>query len=369
VNVAIDLEKLPAQATATAVADGDIHPSPETPTEIYPYLAARWRTEIESFGMRIRQGNASDAQFPKSQPDAARRDAWPPNGRRPGTDLPFMRQQHLDPNNVQLGILNTIRWHPGSLQNTDFGIAMARALNQWQIEHWTSQEKRLKGSIVVPYEDPEASAAEIEHWAGHPDMVQVLLLSRTKDPLGNRRYWPLYAAAERAGLPVAVHAFGNGGHPTTSSGWPSYYIEDMVGHAQSCQTVVSSLVMEGVFTRFPQLRIVMVEAGFAWLPPLAWRMDKVWQRLRAETPDVRRPPSEYIKQHIWLTTQPMEEPPEPDFLAATIDWIGWDRLMFATDYPHWDFDDPARCLPLRVSREQRDAFFIGNARRLYRQEA
>jgi predicted TIM-barrel fold metal-dependent hydrolase len=366
-NVAIDPRQFIKPPSRLAIGDGDIHPSPHVPAELYPYLASRWHAEIETFGMRIRQGNYSDSQYPKSQPDAARRDAWPPNGRGPGSDLDFMRYQHLDANNVQLGILNTIRWHPGSLQNANLGAALARAINEWQIAEWTSKEPRVKGSIVVPYEDAAASVAEIEHWAGNPAMVQVLLLSRTKDLLGNRRYWPIYAAAEQAGLPIGIHAFGNGGHPTTSSGWPSFYIEDMVGHAQSCQSVVSSLVMEGVFVRFPRLRVVMIEAGFAWLPPLAWRMDNVWSRLKAETPELVRLPSAYIRDHIWMTTQPMEEPENHDHLRATIEWIGWDRLIFATDYPHWDFDDPARCLPLRVSTEQREDFFIGNARRLYRQ--
>ncbi len=367
-NVALKPQRTGVASTKLAIADGDIHPSPDKPEELYPYLASRWHTEIETFGMRIRQGNYSDSQFPKSQPDAARRDSWPPNGRKPGTDLDFMRYQHLDPNGVELGILNTIRWHPGALQNTNFGIAMATAINEWQVAEWTSKEPRLKGSIVVPYEDAAASVAEIEKWAGHPEMVQVLFLSRTKDLLGNRRYWPIYAAAERAGLPIGIHAFGNGGHPTTSSGWPSYYIEDMVGHAQSCQNVVSSLVMEGVFARFPKLNVVMIEAGFAWLPSLAWRMDKVWSRLKAETPELERLPSEYIRDHIWMTTQPMEEPFEQESLRETIEWIGWDRLIFATDYPHWDFDDPAYCLPLRIASELREDFFIGNARRLYRQE-
>src|SRR5206468_4077992 len=80
-----------------------------------------------------------------------------------------------------------------------------------------------------------------------------------------RRYWPIFAAAQEAGLPVAIHAFGYGGYPITAGGWPSYYIEEMVGHAQACQAVLSSLVLEGVLERFPRLKIVLVEAGFAWL--------------------------------------------------------------------------------------------------------
>lgn len=357
--------KAPAAESRVAIADCDIHHSPKNFKLVYPYLEKRWQEQLDLFGQRARQGNFSGPQFPKGQPDASRRDAWPPGGGRPGSDLAFMRTHHLDANAIDLGILNMIRPHPGGFQNLDLSVAVARALNDWQVAEWTGPEPRLKASLVVPYEDAAASVAEIERWAGHPDIAQVLLLSRTLQPLGQRRYLPIYEAATRAGLPVGVHAFGNGGHPVTSGGFPSFYIEDMVGHAQSCQAMVTSMVTEGIFARFPDLKIVLIEAGFAWLPPLAWRLDKAWARLKRETPHLTRLPSEYIRDQIWLTTQPMEEPEPRAHLLDTIEWIGWNRLLFATDYPHWDYDDPAHCLPLRISKEQRHAFFMGNAAELY----
>ena len=90
----------------------------------------------------------------------------------------------------------------------------------------------------------------------------------------------------------------------------------------------------------------MVEAGFAWLPPLAWRLDRTWTRLRSRdaASDAGRRRS-ICADNVWLTTQPMEEPEPRAHLRDTIEWIGWDRLLFATDYPHWDFDDPAHALP------------------------
>jgi predicted TIM-barrel fold metal-dependent hydrolase len=352
-------------ASKVAIADCDIHHSPRDFKMLYPYLEPRWREHLDLFGVRARQGNYSGPQYPKSQPDASRRDAWPPVGGRPGSDLDFMRTHHLDANGIVLGILAMIRPHPGGFQNLDLSGALCRAINDWQVAEWTGLEPRLKACIVVPYEDAAASVAEIERWAGHGDMVQVLLLSRTVEPLGNRRYWPIYEAATRAGLPVGIHAFGNGGQPTSSTGWSSFYIEDMVGHSQSCQAVVSSMVTEGLFARLPALRIVMIEAGFAWLPSLAWRMDRVWHRLKAENPALTRLPSDYIHDHIWLTTQPMEEPGTPEHLRDTLGWIGMDRLLFATDYPHWDYDDPQQSLKIALSPAERDAFFLGNARGLY----
>ena len=125
------------------------------------------------------------------------------------------------------------------------------------------------------------------------------------------------------------------------------------------------MVVEGLFEELPGLKVVMVEAGFAWLPALAWRLDRNWRVLRSETPHLKMAPSEYIRRNIWLTTQPMEEPDERTDLLDTIGWIGWDRLLFATDYPHWDFDDPAQALPAGVGAADRERFFIGNAREVF----
>lgn len=352
-------------ASRLAIADCDIHPSPKSlPVEIYPYLSKRWQRHLETYGFIYRQGFPTGPAFPKGQPDAARRDAYPPNGGRPGSDLDFMREQHLDPNNVRLGVLNPLRSGQG-LQNSDFAAAYCAAVNDWQVAEWTSREPRLKASVVVAYEDGPSAAAEIDRRAGDPNFAQVLLLSRTAEPLGNRRYWPIYEAAVRAGLPVAIHAFGYGGSPVTGGGWPSFYIEEMVGHAENTQSLLASMVFEGVFERFPGLRVVLVESGFAWLPALCWRLDKVWARMRDEVPHVTRPPSELVREHVWLTTQPMEEPGTREHLRDTMEWIGPDRLLFATDYPHWDFDDPARALPIRLDAEEKERFFLGNALDLY----
>jgi predicted TIM-barrel fold metal-dependent hydrolase len=367
-NVQLRSDPAAPVVSRVAIADCDIHPAARGAADLHPWLSQSVREQLATFGARRRLGMQAGPAYPKSQPNASRRDAWPPEGGRQGSSLSFMQAQHLDPNNVVLGVLNPLNSGQG-LANPELSAALCHAVNEWQVAEWTSKDRRLKASVVVPYEYPESAAAEIRHWAGHADFVQVLFLSRTAEPLGNRRYWPIYAAAAEAGLPVSVHAFGYGGAPITSSGWPSYYIEEMTGHAQSCQAGLTSMVVEGIFEHFPQLRVVMVEAGFAWAPALAWRLDKTWRTLRAETPHLKQAPSEYMRRHVWWTTQPMEEPEPRQHLLDTIGWMGWDRLLFATDYPHWDFDDPAHALPLRTTEEQRRAFFLGNARALYRVDA
>lgn len=369
----IEVLKRPTEAATTAsrlaIADCDIHPRP-TKTSIggvsaglMPYLSQRWRDHIAEFGVTYRHPWQKGAAYPKAQPNACRRDAWP-EGDMPGTSLEFMAEQHLDPNNVTLGILNPLTSGQGA-QNLDLSAALTHAVNEWQIAEWTSRDSRLRGSVVVPYEDPGASVREIESRAGDLNFAQILLLSRTAEPLGARRYWPVYEAAAAANLPVGIHAFGYGGWPISAGGWGSYYIEEMVGHAQAQQSLLASMIFEGVFERVPTLKVVLIEAGLAWAPALAWRMDAVWQKLRKEVPHLKHPPSDYIRSSVWFTTQPVEEPEPRQHLADALEWLGWDRVLFATDYPHWDFDDPVHALPLRLTEDQRRGVFRENARTVY----
>ncbi len=351
--------------TRMAIADCDLHPTPNSLAGLRPYMSERWWRHLETFGARRRHGCLTGSAYPKGSPGANRRDADPPGGGKPGSNLEFMQLQHLDPNNVQLGILNMISPHPGGVQNPGLSAALCAAVNDWQVAEWTSRDSRLRASVVVPYEQPFDAATEIGRFAGDPQFAQVLLLSRTALPLGNRHYWPIYEAAVEAGLPIGVHAFGYGGAPLTSSGWPSFYIEEMTGHAACCGSVITSMIIEGVFDRFPSLRVILVESGFAWVPAHAWRMDKNWRTIKEENPGVTRLPSEVMRENIWFTTQPMEEPEHPSHLLDIIEWIGWDRLMFATDYPHWDYDNPATCIRVPLTETQRAALFYDNAWRFF----
>jgi predicted TIM-barrel fold metal-dependent hydrolase len=126
---------------------------------------------------------------------------------------------------------------------------------------------------------------------------------------------------------------------------------------------VASLIAHGVFEKFPSLRFVLIECGVAWLPALLWRLDADYKALRKETPWLKRLPSEYAADHIRLTTQPLEQPDDERHLWALLEAIHGERtLMFATDYPHWDFDDPDR---VRIPPEWRERVFSENAREVY----
>ncbi len=353
----------PAAATL-GLCDVDIHPRLANWSALHPWLSAEHRHRLATYGTRPRHGYIRGTPYPKSQPLASRRDAWTPEGGAPASDLSFVQQQHLDHFGIDVGVLNPLSQGQGD-QNAGFSTALCHATNEWQLTEWVAQDPRLRASITVPYDDAQAAAAEIRARAGDPRFAQVLMMSRTSMPGGNPHYWPIYEAAAEAGLPVAFHAFGYSGHSMTNGGWPSFYIEEVSEHATSCQNLVTSLVVEGVLERWPSLKIVLIECGFAWLPSVAWRLDKLWRTLRCEVPHITRAPSEQIRQQIWVSTQPIEEPDRPEHLVQLMEWIGWDRILYASDYPHWDFDDPRHAIPSYLGDARRAAIYGGNAKALY----
>jgi predicted TIM-barrel fold metal-dependent hydrolase len=347
------------------IVDCDIHPAFRSPKDLHPFLSEHWREHMTTLGEHLRNGLSGQLPYPRMTASGMRVDAFPEQG-PPGSDIELMRRQHLDANGVEVGMLMPLSRAGMEERNLDYAAALASAVNDWQLETWVKPEPRLRAGIVVPQEDTAFAVAEIERRAGNPAYVQILISPRSSDPLGHRRYWPIYAAAERCGRPIGLHVQGySGGHASTSSGWPTYYMQEHYATSSGMQNTLASLVFEGVFERFPKLKVVMIEGGFAWAPALCWRMDKHWQRQRKETPDVKRPPSEYVREHVWFTTQPIEEPDDPQHLADIMGWIGWDRLMFSTDYPHWDFDHPQHVFKFDMTEAQKAMVYRDNAKALY----
>jgi predicted TIM-barrel fold metal-dependent hydrolase len=192
---------------------------------------------------------------------------------------------------------------------------------------------------VVPMQNVEHAVDEINRCAPDRRFVQVMLLVGSENTLGRRQYWPLYAAAERHGLPIGIHAGSMYRHPMTAVGWPTTFTEEYVNQAIAFQSQLTSLIAEGVFAKFPALTVVLMESGVTWLPAYLWRLTKFWNGMRSEIPWVSDPPSSIVRDRVRLTLQPFDAPPEAVSVMRLIDHIGSDEmLLFSTDYPHYQFD-------------------------------
>jgi len=312
----------PAGGVRLALIDCDLHNNVPSVESLFPYLPEHWVEHVKGSSFK----GATDTSYPKSAPTTARPGS--------GSDLASIQADVLDRLGVETAILNCT-YAVDSLHNPDAAVAFASAVNDWTIGEWLEKDGRLRGSIVVPAQIPALAAREIERLGDHPGFVQVCLPVRSQHPYGSRLYHPIWEAAARHDLPVALHFGGSPGNPPTPSGWPSYYVEEYAAQAQVFATQLLSLITEGVFAQFPTLKVAFLESGFTWLGPHMWRCDKDWRNLRRLVPWVKRPPSEYVREHFRLTVQPLDAPPDRAQLLKAIEFIGSeDVLMFSTDYPH-----------------------------------
>ncbi len=351
--------------TKLRLVDCDIHPAQKSPATLFPYLESRWVEHLKTFGTFTRQALVGQLSYPRMTANGMRIDAKPEEG-PPGSSLQLMQEQHLDRLGIEQGHLVALGRGGMEERNPDLSAAMSRAVNDWQVAEWLEPEPRLRGGIVVPQDNPEAAVAEIARRADDPRFVQVIMSTRPNEPLGDRKYWPIYRAIAEAGLPLCLHPAGySSGKPSTGTGWPSFYFQEHYTFVPGSEALVTSLVISGALEAVPDLRIAIIEGGFSWAPALGWRMDRHFDTFRAEVPHLTMKPSDYMRRHFWWATQPMEEPKNGRHVQDVIDWIGWDRILYSSDYPHWDYDDPDFIFKFPLDTWQREAVFGGNARALY----
>jgi 2,3-dihydroxybenzoate decarboxylase len=296
---------------------------------------------------------------------ASRRDAWPPSGKPPGTDLDFVRTHHLDAYNVQLGLINPPTPSNSTL-NPDIANAIARAMNEFQVECWVKPEPRLRASIVVNYEDPVAAAAEIERAMGPLGLNGIMINSHTGGRyLDEPEFAPLLEAAEANRAPIYLH-------PRAPSMLAAYRDHGMPGAIWGYQAEAGlhamRLILSGTLDRHPGLTIVLGHLGEGipyWLRRIDNRHAFAARTVGAATPmpDLSLTPSEYFRRNFVITTSGIDD---PDVLGLALRAVGEDRIMFAIDAP---YEDPAAAVAfLRdapLTEDQRTAIGHRTAERVF----
>jgi predicted TIM-barrel fold metal-dependent hydrolase len=320
--------------------DCDVHCGPGSMDVLLPYLDDYWRSYIDDATIRL-----ADLSYPVDAPAPANHEELAPLIEGPA-------------------VLNCVVLD-GVHRNPHYAAAVAAAVNDWVRDEFLARDERLRASLVVSTLDIPAAVEEVERLAGDDRFVQVLLPVRSDVPYGNRLYHPLYEAAERHGLRIALHAWGRAGAAPSTTGLTPTYLEDYLSNVHIAEAQLLSLVAEGVFGRFPDLGVVFAECGFAWLPAMLWRFDKDWKGVWREVPWVNERPSGYVRRHVRMTTAPAHLPRSADEVAQVVDMVGPEMLLYASDAPH-DHGDSGGALLRDLGAGDVGAILRGNAASFYR---
>jgi len=336
----------PTRPALGGIFDVEIH-APCSHQSVKARLPHRFRSHFDHGGMTHGKLNFDQ------RGGGNRRDTPSGAESKPG----LLREVLLDPYDIRVAILTGNGYDNSIYADLEFCSALAAASNAVYLEEIVPQDDALYATLRLNFNDPEGAVEEIERWAHHPRVAGIITCTASIETPGSRRYDPIFAAAAAAGLPIAYHTTQEGRAlcpPPSSTGYPSRYVEYHSGLAASAIGHATSLITNGVFARHPKLRVLYLEGGISWALPLMWQLDADWKQFRQEVPGLVERPSDYLRNHLYFTTQPIEEPANGRDLMAVYEAVGLQKnIVWSSDFPHWDFDCPNRFLPSCFSAAQR----------------
>ena len=246
-------------------------------------------------------------------------------------------------------------------------VKFAETYVQFMLDQVVDPDAGIYTVIPVPYQEPEAAVDLIDRVADERGIVGACLITAgAEPPLGNRKYDPIYAACEKHGLPAIFHTGGGGLDEFHAKGYEKFMETHVLGFLSSNASQLTSITVQGIPEKFPNLDVAFLESGIFYVPMIMHRLDAEYMKRPSEAPILEKRPSEYI-QEFYFGTQPLENPENEKYLEWTIEMMGGpDNLLFATDYPHWDYDPPEVIEELSfLTESQKDDVLGGNAEEVY----
>jgi predicted TIM-barrel fold metal-dependent hydrolase len=217
--------------------------------------------------------------------------------------------------------------------------AMARAYNRWGAEMREQSAGRVITSGPVPLNDVSRAVDEIRH--AHDELGIRCFWARPDQfnhrSLGDRYYDPIYELLQDLDCAFATHEYMGLNAATAGSDRFSTFTEwHTVVHPHEAQNAMLSMIVQGVFERFPRLRCAYMEAGCGWLPSWLHRIDEHLELAgAAEAPSLTMSATEYFRRNCWISTECDDR-----FVSDVIRWLGDDHIVFETDFPHPDSKYP-----------------------------
>ncbi len=338
------------------IVDTDSHVTVSADEDLYEYIpeddvARRMLDSSRHPFIDIYTATRATPSFPNDEYGAKSRAGYDAS---PEGKLGFMEEFNIDYSLLTpTGLLATVNHDPTA-------VSLARAYNDWLLDNWADTDERIAATMSVANQVPERMPEEIDRMATEDLIAGVQLpAAGLVPPAGHRCYDPIYEAAQDHGLPIVMHSQDLQGALSfpVQRRWAETFVEShaFTFSAEAMWHVIS-LVCNGVPERFPDLEWVLQEPGVEWVPWLMWRLDHHYMHVPQNLPMLEKPPSKYIRDQFYFTTQPLGHAENNKHLGYAMEMAGGaDTIMFSTDHPHPDFDPPSAVLtPARTHLEEDD---------------
>ncbi len=227
----------------------------------------------------------------------------------------------------------------GMHPQADMEVLLARAYNKWLTERVLPGDEGMASLVLLPFNSPEEACRTVEEFADKPGVIGFTVTSTRYKPVHANEYMRLYSMIEETGKPIAFHAGYHWQDPSLAT-CNSFLGMHALGFAWCNIVHMTNWVLNGIPERFPKLKSVWIESGLSWIPFVMQRLDDQYLMRMSEAPLLKQMPSDYMRQNCWYTCQPMEKSSEVG-LKATFEMINAKtQLLYASDWPHFDFDAP-----------------------------
>jgi predicted TIM-barrel fold metal-dependent hydrolase len=233
----------------------------------------------------------------------------------------------------------TVALSYGKIVSLDCAVEVSRAYNDWLSDAYLKFDPRFKGMALIPMQDPAEAAKELRRAVTELGMLGAMMPSNgLAEPLGAKAYWPVYAEADRLGCCLAVHG---GCHDRFGMDHMNMYVPvHALGHPWGLTVSFASIIYNGIFDRFPRVRIAFLEGGVAWLLLCLERFhashETHFQFIPPDAFGVREQddPGKYIVKQIKAGRVFVGCETEELTMPFAIKVVGNEPFLYSSDFPH-----------------------------------
>ena len=265
---------------------------------------------------------------------------------RPGMTEPKERLKDMDLEGIDVAVIfgTQIALTVNGLMDKGLAAALCHAVNEWVLEYCSADPRRLRGVGLIPCQDPAAAVQELHYLAENGATTAMLPTNVYGRNMGDPMFDPIYAAAQEIGMPLSVHPqTGHDGVPGVSGvmgagsrRFYKYVYVHTTAFPFELMIAMMHMLGEGVFDRYPRLKVAFMEGAAGWLPFWMERLDEHMEKLAPQMPEMQRRPSEVIRSEQLVLSCESEE----SGLDRVLDASGPDTVLYASDYCHWDCHFP-----------------------------